>query len=385
MNASLRRVGLLVSATTLLAFLYRNGLEAGQTKEASPRFRVLAPITRGDLSIYPVVTDRIFDTSNFLTLDEGIRSGQVIITEAGGTTGLVRPRQPLSQRGIWDESPWPAPRHPIPMPQYGARVNELALINNSDRPLLLLAGEIVTGGKQDRIVGKDRIVPAHGEPVALGVFCVEPQRWTGISMQFGSLGASMAQPSVRSKAMADQNQQKVWEAVAQSRQGFAMTATPSEARQIEATSSYAKAVQNGAVKRQLDSVAAPLERSYNELIQKLRVDKAVGVVVALQGELIWADVFASPALLEKYWPKLIRSYAAEAITPRMYPTVMITPPSPEDALRFTQRLSANHETVETEPGVYRNTEMSGDDFEAFLLTSLLPNTGFEVHIAKMKR
>jgi hypothetical protein len=29
--------------------------------------------------------------------------------------------------------------------------------------------------------------------------------------------------------------------------------------------------------------------------------------------------------------------------------------------------------------------MSGDDFEAFLLTSLLPNTGFDVHIAKMKR
>jgi hypothetical protein len=67
------------------------------------------------------------------------------------------------------------------MPRGGARVNQLALINNSDRPLLLLAGEIVTGGKQDRVVGRDRIIPAHNEPVALDVFCVEPHRWTGVS------------------------------------------------------------------------------------------------------------------------------------------------------------------------------------------------------------
>jgi len=33
-------------------------------------------------------------------------------------------------------------------------VNRLVLVNNSKRPLLLLAGEIVTGGKQDRVIGK---------------------------------------------------------------------------------------------------------------------------------------------------------------------------------------------------------------------------------------
>jgi hypothetical protein len=380
MNAKQQPTGLFVSALVMAISLTSNGLEAGQMKDLPVHYKVLAPITQRNLTIYPVVADRVFNTSNFLTLDEGIRSGQVIITEAGETTGLVRPRPPLRHRGVWDEHPWPAP----PPIETGARVNELALVNNSDRPLLLLAGEIVTGGKQDRIVGKDRIVPAHGKPVELGVFCVEPHRWTGMSMQFGSLPASMAQPSVRSRAMADQNQQEVWDAVSQSRQAFAAVA-PRDAREIAATSSYAKAVQNDGVKRQLDSMAVPLERSYDRLIQQLRANRAVGVVVAVNGELIWADVFASPELLEKYWPKLIRSYAAEAITPRIAPTIVMSPPSAEDALRFLDRLNANHENVETEPGVYRNTEMSGDDFEAFLLTSLLPNTGFEVHIAKMKR
>ena len=381
MNAKRQRTGLVISALIGAIFFTVGGLAAGQMKDLSVHYKVLAPITQRNLTIYPVLADRVFDTSNFLTLDEGIRSGQVIITEAGQTTGLVRPRPPVRHGGVWEEHPWPAP----PRIETGARVNELALVNNSDRPLLLLAGEIVTGGKQDRIVGKDRIVPAHGKPVALGVFCVEPHRWTGMSMQFGSLPASMAQPSVRSKAMADQNQQEVWNAVSQSRQAFATAAAPQDAREIEATSSYAKAVQNDGVKRQLDSMAVPLERSYDRLMQQLRANRAVGVVVAVNGELIWADVFASPELLEKYWPKLIRSYAAEAITPRIAPTVAITPPSTDDVLRFLERLNANHENIETEPGVYRNTEMSGDDFEAFLLTPLLPNTGFEVHIAKMKR
>jgi hypothetical protein len=40
--------------------------------------------------------------------------------------------------------------------------------------------------------------------------------------------------------------------------------------------------------------------------------------------------------------------------------------------------------VESEPGVYRNTEMIGPDFDAFILTSLLPKTGFDIHIAKMR-
>ena len=55
--------------------------------------------------------------------------------------------------------------------------------------MLLLAGEIVAGGKQDRVIGKDRIVPAESDPVDLGVFCVEPGRWVATSEQFGTSGS----------------------------------------------------------------------------------------------------------------------------------------------------------------------------------------------------
>ena len=71
---------------------------------------------------------------------------------------------------------------------------------------------------------------------------------------------------------------------------------------------------NDEVKRRVDAVAVPIEQSYLGLMRELRERNAVGVVVAVNGRMIWADMFASTALLEKYWPKLIRSYAAEALT-----------------------------------------------------------------------
>ena len=137
-------------------------------------------MTQDNLTVFPIVTEPTYDTHNFLTLDEGLRSGSVVVTEEGGSPGLVRPRTPRSTPGIWDEH-----LSQNGVPRQGAEVNRLMLTNNSDRPLILLAGEIVTGGKQDRVVGKDRLIPARSEPIDLGVFCVEPHRWVGTSALFG--------------------------------------------------------------------------------------------------------------------------------------------------------------------------------------------------------
>jgi hypothetical protein len=54
-----------------------------------------------------------------------------------------------------------------------------------------------------------------------------------------------------------------------------------------------------------------------------------------------------------------------------------------DAQEFLDNLDGTRETVESEPGVYRHTEISGRGFRAFELASLLPKTGYDVHISKM--
>ena len=136
---------------------------------------------------------------------------------------------------------------------------------------------------------------------------------------------------------------------------------------------------NDEVKRRVDAVAVPIEQSYQGLMRDLRDRNAVGVVVAVNGRLIWADIFASTALLEKYWPKLIRSYAAESLTEGKNSER----PEIKEAQAYLQDFGARHETDEVEPGIYRRTELTGNNFTAFALTSLLPGTGFEIHIAKM--
>ena len=352
----------LLVAAALLAPLT---LVAGEISGNS--YKVLTPITQGNLTIFPVVSASTHDTAGFLTLDEGLRSGEVVVTEAGRVAGLVR------RPGPWENQ----------FRRDGAQVNQLVLVNNSKRPLLLLAGEIVTGGKQDRVIGKDRIVPAGGDPIDLSVFCVEPGRWTESSANFKtSVGGFMAQPSVRGSAMAAKNQQQVWDEVRRSNQEAVAVTSPSTGSPgiLTGTTSYARVMGDATVQSQVDKIAAPISQNYNDVLRDLRERNAVGVVVAVGGKIIWADLFASAALLQRYWPKLVRSYAAEALVSRASKggTVGVA-----EADRFLRELAGTHEVTDSQPGVYRHTEVTGAGFRVFELTSLLPGTGFDLHLAKM--
>ncbi len=336
--------------------------DAGQ---ATTGYKVLAPISHGNLTIFPVVAGASEDTKAFLTLDEGLRSGEVVVTEGG------RVPPPLIRR--------PQPRSPIPLPPYrgdGAQVNRLVLVNNSKRPLLLLAGEIVTGGKQDRVIAKDRIVPAESDPIDLSVFCVEPGRWTARSSKFSGWFSGLAQPSVRAQAMGTKDQQRVWQSVGEARVAAEAGVGGGV---VGGTTSYAQVMGSEQVSRKLDEIAGPVERDYDRFIRELRDRNAVGVVVAIDGEITWADVFASTDLLQRYWPKLVRSYAAEALGhSRTSANASI-----KDAQAFIDNLQGTHEVAETEPAVYRHVEITGRDFKVFELTSLLPKLNFGVHLAKM--
>jgi hypothetical protein len=75
----------------------------------------------------------------------------------------------------------------------------------------------------------------------------------------------------------------------------------------------------------------------------------------------------------------VRSYAAEAVVSRTSDHEI----GAKSAQKFLDDMQGKREMVESEPGLYRHTEITGDGFKAFELTSLLPKTGFDVHLAKM--
>jgi hypothetical protein len=366
-------------------------------EQAAGSYRVLAPIESGNLLLFPVVRagGKSLGATPFLTLDEGIKSGEVEVTEAGRVQGLVRPRGPIGGPP-YGQDPMRGDPPPDQNRYRGDQVNTLVLANHSGKPLLLLAGEIVTGGKQDRVIAKDRIVPAEGDPIDLGVFCIEPGRWTASSTTFGAAAKApahsfMVQPTVRERAMVAKDQQQVWDSVHGSIAQLEIAAAPAASTPMNGgagtahngsinTTSYAKAMQDSQVSAKVDEAAAPVAKSRDQVLAQLRDQHAIGVVVAVRGQIVWADLFASTDLLSRYWTKLVRSYAAESLTEgdtRAAPTVA-------DAEHFLDAPTGGTETSEGDVGVYRYRELRAGVTETFVLESLLPGAGYDVHISKMR-
>jgi hypothetical protein len=336
------------------------GPSSGPAPKPEGEWRLLDPVMYENISVFPVVSTYSQDTSPFLTLEEGLSSGEVVVREQGSEE-MVRGRD----------------GRPVYVPQYntGARVNQLVLINRSRRPLLLLAGELVSGGKQDRVIGKDRIVPAGAPPLPLNVFCVEHGRWTGVS-QFAAAN-TIVHPSVRERAAVDQKQEEVWDAV---RSGTTAQAAPSApAARLSApaiagaiasngrTEAYEKIYQTQAVGVSIDDFVEEVRRRFAQATYGLKGERVVGVVVAYGGEIAWSDIFASGDLFDHYWSKLLRSYVVEALARPTYRAVA----SRDIAGEFLRRLNGR-ETQEIEPGVYRWREITEGPLAQIELDALQP-------------
>ena len=358
-------IGGLLGITTLggLAFVgSAPGSPAAPPSRSESDWRLLDPVTYENISVFPVVSSFSQDTGAFLTLEEGLATGDVAVREQGSES-MVRGRD---GRPVY-----------IPQSGNGATVNQLVLINRSKRPLLLLAGELVSGGKQDRVIGKDRIIPAGAPPLPLDVFCVEHGRWTG-SAQFAAAN-TIVHPSVREKAAVDQKQTEVWDAV---RSGTTLRASPAApsarvtARDIQGaiasngrTEAYEQIYQSRAVGVSIADFVNEVQRRFSQATSGLKNERVVGVVVAYGGEVAWSDIFASGDLFDHYWHKLLRSYAVEALTRPTYRQAA----SRDNASEFLRRLNGR-ETQETEPGVYRWREIKEGQLAEIELDALQPKT-----------
>lgn len=321
-------------------------------------WRLLQPVSYENISLFAVVSPEAYDTSAFITLDEGLSTGEVVVREQGGT-GLARSRDGRI----------------IPDYSTGASVNQLVLINRGKRPVLLLAGELVSGGKQDRIIGKDRIVSVGAEPLPLNVFCVEHGRWSS-GANF-SAAKTIVHPSVREQAAVEQDQTRVWGAVRGGSTAPVPAGVPaarlsrSEVADTVAaeapTESYAKIYESRRIGGSVDNFVDELQRRFAKATSGLKGERVVGVVVAYGGEVAWSDIFASPDLFQRYSDKLLRSYVVEALAR----PVVREAASRDDAEEFLQRLNGRIRE-ETEPGVYRWREINEGRLSLIELQALQP-------------
>jgi hypothetical protein len=364
-------LGLSAFGVAALGFFWYSPTGATPAGKQEGEWRLLDPVSYENLTVYPVVSSSGYDTSSFVTLEEGLSSGEVTVSEQGADV-IYRNR---------DGS------RPTVQNYGGPSVNQLVLVNHGKRPLLLLAGELVSGGKQDRVIAKDRIVAPFSEPLPLNVFCVEHGRWSAGS-QFNE-AKTIVHPSVREQAAVKQKQGDVWAAVtAGSVAGLPRSAPPPQVSSTELaetiqtdapTQSYSKLYESRRVSVPVETVVNEIQRRFRRETSGLKGERVVGVVVAYGGEVAWSDIFASDELFNHYWNKLLRSYAVEAVA---RPTLR-EKPSADDAREFLRRLNGREQT-ESEPGVYRWREINEGSLSQIELDALAPKT-FTLHRLVLRR
>jgi hypothetical protein len=362
---------------------------------AETAWQVLAPVSYKNLTVFPLRGGDAA-TDAYITLDEGTKSGTVVIAERGGAQTATRRVRGAANRRVQQAVSY----------NEGASVNELALVNKSGKKLLLLAGEVVVGGQQDRIVQEDRIIPPVSVPVALNVFCVEHGRWTaratsyngggasyggsgggngggrmvgGVSPErapaqgasddglsgakFQSLGA-VAHPKLRAAAQDQKEQAAVWNEVSSNNQKLGTS---------NSTDTYQEVYSNRQVAATLDDYVRALQ---HEVLRP----GVVGVVVARNGKPVWADIFASSRLFAAYWPKLLKSYAVDALgddTSDARPTV-------EQARAYLSTLNGTVSTT-TQEGVYQLVKTEQPAYAVFELRDISLADPLRLHFNKMDR
>ena len=203
-------------------------------------------------------------------------------------------------------------------------VNELAVQNLGTDPVFVQSGDIVKGGRQDRVLTVSLILPPKSDRVSIGAVCVEQGRWRARGQEradsFSS--ATEALPSRAAKLAIKapkplagpaedigSRQDEVWRGVAEMQDKFGKSLGTSVAAQ-ESPSSLQLALEH---ERLQESRAA-----YYQALHRVatREPDIVGYVFAINGKVNSADVYPSNGLFLKMWPKLLKASAAEAIGER---------------------------------------------------------------------
>ena len=182
----------------------------------------------------------------------------------------------------------------------GAEVNTLYAQNTSKDTLFLMAGEVIQGGKQDRVIGEDVVLPPNSK-VMLPVYCVEQGRWSAGRRDGNNFNGyyAVSGQSVRKAVEVDKKQSEVWNKVADANTKNKVSTSTSAYTALASSTDYAKA-----------------EKEYLDVLRpKLAAEKdIVGVIVVSGDKVIGVEIFATEQLFRKLSDNLLRAYIHEAVT-----------------------------------------------------------------------
>jgi hypothetical protein len=255
--------------------------------------RISEPFVHDNLAVYFVHGDSVAGPVP-LSLQEGLAKGTVRVIETGS-------------------------------------VNELQIENTGGEAVFVQAGDIVKGGKQDRVLTVSFLLPASSGRVPISSFCVEQGRWSARGGEdqraFGSAQEAMpsksallalaapeaqagasapANPAAQSAAETAWKQHRVWDEVAKTQRKLADSLNAAVAAPQSATSLQLTLENANLAKARADFVSALEAQGLND-------GEIVGFVTAINGTISSANVYPSNALFRKMWRKQLAAAITEAI------------------------------------------------------------------------
>ncbi len=179
-------------------------------------------------------------------------------------------------------------------------VPSLAITNHADVPILLVEGEMLVGGDQNRTMNVTVLCPPHAR-IVVPVSCVEAGRWgmrRTVSKSSkhapGSLRAAKIanlQPRMGPNPGRQSDQGRVWDEVERQ--------------------SMAHEVYSGT--SALDDVQEEVEDRIADQLDKVRaLPDQIGVVCTVGERVIGLDLFDKPATLDKYLRGIVAGHALDA-------------------------------------------------------------------------
>jgi len=191
-----------------------------------------------------------------------------------------------------------------------SQVNQLMASNKGKSGVYLQSGDIVKGGKQDRVLQHDTLLPPDSRKVRLSVFCVEAGRWHGRGSEsaghFASSNASIFTKRGKMAVKVAASQGEVWDSVAAAQADIGGKMGHS-VRAPQSATSLQLSLEDKQLTRSVDDYVRNIEK------QMPQASDVVGYAFAVNGNVDAVDVFASPNLFGKMKGKLLKASATEAV------------------------------------------------------------------------
>lgn len=202
-----------------------------------------------------------------------------------------------------------------------ADVRTLTIKNNSSQNILVMDGELLQGGKQDRMITETKMIAPGKEAAYLNVFCVEKGRWSKSPKVFSHAG--FAGNNIRKVADSSGIQQNVWTEIEKQFDHSNTTSTTYPYLQVQ------------------KKLLAKDTACYNYFIHQLAKSDSsyIGFIAVCDTTIIGCDIFANAQLANNAFNNILLAYQ-QAVVASNKPMAI----SKNKLMAFTDKLLRDEES-----------------------------------------